>query len=117
MTDLLIFEKDTPISVAVLQELAEKRFGDMVKGVIDIETETVVLGAELHADEEAILIQKGHAQAGLWGFNIYLDEDFPANIEFDSMINIRPSQGNRSRLVEDVQIRDRIIAILEGFLK
>ena len=30
-------------------------------------------------------------------------------VEFDSMINIRPSQGNRSRGVENVEIREKII--------
>jgi hypothetical protein len=33
-------------------------------------------------------------------------------IEFDSMINIRPLQGNRSRSVEDERIQEVIKAIV-----
>lgn len=34
-------------------------------------------------------------------------------IEFDSMINVRASQGNRSRSIEDRTLRQRIVAIVE----
>jgi Protein of unknown function (DUF5674) len=106
----------SPISKEELLQFAEQRFGDMVKGVIDIDTGIMVLGEELHADEEAILLENGSSQEDLWGFNIYINESFPDNIEFDSMINIRPSQGNRSRSVEDPEIQTRILALLKDKL-
>lgn len=34
-------------------------------------------------------------------------------IEFDSMINIRPSQGNRTRSVESKDIQKKIITIVD----
>lgn len=34
-------------------------------------------------------------------------------VEFDSMINIRPAQGNRSRGVDDLEIRRKIVAIVD----
>ncbi len=105
-----------PISKETLQTLAEARFGDFVKGVIDIETGEVALGGELHADQEATLLTRGNKQENLWGFNIYVADPFPENIEFDSMINIRPSQNNRSRFVEDETIRQKIVAILKPLL-
>ncbi len=101
------------VSRDMLLQFAQQRFGDMVKGVIDIETGLMVLGEELHSDEECLLLENGSIQKNLWGFNIYIDEEFPSNIEFDSMINIRPSYGNRSRTVEDPKIQDRILTLLK----
>ena len=77
----------------------------MVKAVVDIERGLMAVGGELHADEEAGLIDDGSRQADLWGINIYPGSAEPEWIEFDSMINVRPSQGNRSRDVEDESIR------------
>ncbi len=99
-----------------LARLAQKRFGDMVKGVIDVSDGTVALGAELHADEESCLLELGRLQENLWGFNIYVDGIFPDTIEFDSMINIRPTQANRSRFVEGEAIRAQILQLLEAKL-
>jgi hypothetical protein len=58
-----------------LASLAEEQFGDLVKAVVDLETEDA------------------------W-------------IEFDSVINIRPSQGNRSRGVDDPDLRQSIRAMV-----
>ncbi|MBU0722430.1 hypothetical protein KKA93_03180 [Patescibacteria group bacterium] len=96
--------------------MAEKMFGDLVKAVVDIESGIMVVNAELHADEEALLLESGSAQKDLWGINIYpetLDENW---IEFDSMINLRPSQENRSRGVDDLEIQKKIIAIVNNLV-
>ncbi len=111
MSDILIVAET--ISSSELNALAEAVFGTMVKGVVDIETEVLALGGQMHADEESLLLQNGSRQENLWGFNIYTDQSFPENIEFDSMINIRPRDGNRSRDVEDPEIRGRILKIIE----
>jgi len=79
---------------ARLTTLAEAQFGDMVKAVADVERRVMAIGGELHSDEEAALIEDGSAQANLWGVNLYPAEPGDAWIEFDSMINVRPSQGN-----------------------
>lgn len=63
---------------------------------------------ELHADEEALLLQHGARQADLWGINLYPDRPTQELIEFDSMINVRPAQGNRSRGVEDAAVQRQI---------
>jgi hypothetical protein len=39
-----------------------------------------------------------------------------AGLEFDSMTNLRPSFGNRSRGVDDPAIRDRIADLLRGLV-
>jgi hypothetical protein len=107
-----------PTSRARLSTLAEKQFGDMVKAVVDVERRVMAIGGELHSDEEAALIEDGSAQSNLWGINLYPAEQGDAWIEFDSMINVRPSQGNRSRNVEDPAMQDRIrdvvTALVEG---
>lgn len=102
-----IIEKQ--ITISELKILAEENFGDFVKAVVDIELEIAVFGGELHSDEEAVLLQNGSDQFNLWGINIYPDEPRDKWIEFDSMINIRPRQNNRSRSVEDESIQKRII--------
>lgn len=102
-----IIEKQ--ITISELKILAEENFGDFVKAVVDIELGIAVFGGELHSDEEAVLLQNGSDQFNLWGINIYPDEPRDKWIEFDSMINIRPRQNNRSRSVKDESIQKRII--------
>src|SRR3990167_3223142 len=102
---------EQPITLAELKKIAEKTFGDMVKAVVDIEGKVMAVGGELHADEEAFLLERGSQQLNLWGINIYVDKPTQEWIEFDSMINIRPSQGNRSRFIEDENIRKIILDI------
>lgn len=94
--------------------LAEERWGDMVKAVVDIERSVMTVGEGMHADEESGLLEDGSRQGDLWGINLYPanhgNEDF---VEFDSMINLRPSQGNRTRSVDDPEVRDRIMQLVE----
>ena len=85
--------------------------GDMVKGVVDLGTEQIALDASLHVDLESMFLEKGAEQSNLWGFNLYPDDDDDF-IEFDSMINIRPWQNNRSRSVEDIAIQERIKEVI-----
>ena len=99
---MIILEK--PVTRAELIELAENFYGDMVKGVVDVDKELLALDAELHSDLEGLLLGEGSQQEALWGINLYPeaeDEDF---LEFDTLINIRPRQGNRSRYVENEEI-------------
>ena len=100
------------IHLEELKKMAEERFGNMVKAVIDISKEIMAVDGELHADEEALLLERGSRQENLWGINIY--PEMPENewIEFDSMINLRPSQGNRTRGVDNPEIRKRIVEIV-----
>ena len=96
------------IARADLTELAGRQFGDMVKAVVDVVRGVMAIGGELHADEEAVLLDDGSRQSDLWGINLYPGEQGTAWIEFDSMINVRPSQGNRTRDVEDERLREVI---------
>jgi hypothetical protein len=96
--------------------MAEGRFGNLVKAVVDVERKIMALDGELHADEEALLLENGSRQENLWGINIYPDLEGPDRIEFDSVINIRPSQGNRSRGVDDQSIREKIVEVVAGLV-
>lgn len=108
---------DSPISAGELKVMAEERFGNLVKAVVDVERKIMALDGELHSDEEALLLENGSRQESLWGINIYPELEGPERIEFDSVINIRPSQGNLSRGVDDPAIRERIAQIASELLK
>ena len=98
------------ITRAELALLATASFGDMVKAVVDVERRIMAIGGELHSDEEAMLLDDGSTQSDLWGINLYTGEQGDGFIEFDSMINVRPAQGNLSRSVMDASTRARIRA-------
>ena len=97
--------------------MAQETFGDLVKAVVDIEKEIMVIDAELHSDAEALLLENGSEQKNLWGINLYPALDNEDFIEFDSMINLRPSFGNLSRGVDDPQIREKIINIVNKLVE
>jgi hypothetical protein len=101
-----------PIRVDELRALAQEQFGDFVKAVVDVGRGVMAIGGELHADEEAVLLQDGARQADLWGINLHPDRAGLEFIEFDSMINVRPAQGNRSRGVDDAAVRERIAGVV-----
>ena len=95
-----------------LQKMSHNFFEDMIKGVVDTEKRILAIDAELHADLEAFLLSAGSRQEDLWGINLYpylAGDDF---LEFDSMINIKPSQNNRSKSVESLEIQRRIREII-----
>ena len=104
------------ISRADVARLAEDQFGDWIKAVVDVSRGTMAIGGDLHADDEAALLADGSRQSDLWGINLYPGESGSDWIEFDSMINLRPSQGNRSRDVDDEETRARIRAVVESLV-
>ena len=101
------------ITISELSVMAETMYEPMVKGVVDVAKRILVLDAGLHSDEELFLLEQGSKQYDLWGINLWPEsygiEEF---VEFDSMINLRPSQNNRSRGVEDEEIRKKICEIV-----
>lgn len=113
--EIIIIEES--IAIKELIKIGAEGFGEMVKAVVDVEKKILALGGELHSDEEAVLLSSGSKQENLWGINLYpqkRDEEF---IEFDSVINLKPSQGNRSRGVESPQIQKKIRETVEGLIK
>jgi hypothetical protein len=107
----ILFLKEEPILPGDLRTLAERFFIDMVKYVADVDKGIIAIGGELHADAEAVLIEAGSRQSDLWGANYYPGLGPGDCIEYTSLINIRPSQGNRSMVIEDGEIRARVEAL------
>lgn len=97
----------TPTPRSELTLLAEEQFGDWIKAVVDVSRGVMAVGGDLHADDEAVLLAQGSAQRDLWGINLHPAEEGRDWIEFDSLINIRPRNGNRSRSVDDQPTRAR----------
>ncbi len=64
-----------------------------------------------------MLLEDGSKQQYLWGINIYPEKSKEEWIEFDSMINMRPRQNNRSRGVEDPETKSKIITIVNNLIK
>ena len=105
------------IDMGELKKMAKDGFGNLVKAVVDIKRGIMAIGGELHSDEEASLLEDGSRQVDLWGINLYPELQLTEWIEFDSIINIRPSQGNFSREVESVHVRDRIKDIVNKLVR
>jgi len=100
-----------------LEALVAENYGTMVKGVVDIHRRLLVLGGELHADGEALLLENGSAQDHLWGFNIHTGQEKHARLEFTSFINIRPRLGNRSMEVADPLLRAQMREIIDALVE
>jgi len=106
------------INLSKLKKMSKNMFGNFVKAVIDIQKEIMALDAPMHADEEAELLKKGSKQENLWGINLYPEHFEKENfIEFDSMINIRPSANNRTRSIDDPELRVKITEIVNKLVK
>jgi len=108
---------DKPVDKEYIKHLADSLYGDMIKAVADVDRGVLAIDAELHSDLERLLLEDGSEQVSLWGFNIYPEMDGEDYIEFDSLINIRPRQNNRSRDVENPSIRAQIVSIVNHFIK
>ena len=100
------------LTSAELKQMAAALFGNMVKAVVDVEKEIIAVDAELHSDLEALLLENESKQNNLWGINLYPELSGKDFVEFDSMINMRPSQGNSSRSVNDEKTRQKIVEIV-----
>ncbi len=110
-----ILNKQTTIDE--LKSIAETGLGEMVKAVVDIDLEIVAIDAELHSDLEAHCLERYSRQESLWEINYYPEMEGEDFIEYDPLINIRPSQGNRSRDVEEESIRNKIVKITKKWIK
>lgn len=108
---------DEQITREELNLFNDHYYDDMVKAVVDVDKRILAIDADLHADLETLLLSKGSAQKDLWGINLWSEESGEDFIEFDSLINIRPWQGNRNRGVSDPEIRRQIIEVVNQWIK
>lgn len=105
-----------PITRAELKKIAAESYGDMAKAVVDLERKVMAVGGEMHADEEIFLLERGSRQENVWGVNLYPENNADQLIEFDSMINLRPRQGNRSRSVESAALQEQIKKVVHSLV-
>ena len=92
-------------------------FGNLVKAVVDIEKEIMAVDGELHADEMELLVENGSKHQNLWGLNLYPEIETDDWIEFDSMINLKPLSGNRTRGINDPEIKEKVVKIINKLVK
>lgn len=104
------------ISKEELRQLAAEIFGDMIKIVVDIRRGIIAIGGEMHADAESLLLQNGSKQDDLWGANLYPDLPPESFIEYQSLINIRPSLGNRFISIDSEEIKDKVKKIINNLV-
>jgi hypothetical protein len=106
------------IEIAELKEMTKRMYENLVKAVVDIEKEIMAVDAEMHVDEEQLLMEKENSEPkNLWGINIYPNENGDKFVEFDSMINLKPGLGNRTRGIDNPEIREKIIKIVDKLIK
>lgn len=80
-----------------------------IKLAVDVKRKVMAGGGMLHADCEAVLIDDGSRQEDIWGADW-----LPASneVRFEALINIRPRQNNKSMIIVDKKIRDKVGAIV-----
>ena len=102
----VVTERATPQH---MQEMLEE-LKTYIKLAVDIRRRLIAGGGASHADCEAALLENGSQQTDIWGADW-----FPASqeVRFESLINIRPSAGNRSISIQDASLR----AIIEAIVK
>ena len=84
-----------------------------IKVAVDVKQGILAGGGVMHADCEAALLQAGSKQADVWGADWYPKDK---RVEHDSLINIRPRQNNRSRVIQDQSICAMVDSIVRKFL-
>ncbi len=106
------------ISRDELRALAHEQYGDIIKAAVDVAQEIMGVGGELHVDIQSALIEKENSRGDTtWGINLYLDKTGDEFIEFDSMINLKPLLGNRTRGIESEEIRGKIKEIVNKLVE
>lgn len=102
-----------PITRKKAREIAKEFYGDMVKGVADIERSIIALGGKWHMDANNRIVAAGSNQTAVWGFNLYPDKEGEERVEYIALINIRPALGNRDMYIKSSEIRKKIRNVLD----
>ena len=95
------------------REKAAEDLQGYIKFVVDIQREILTAGGLRHYEGEQQLLQNGSRQENLWGGGLDLTTN---ELDFDSMINIRPHQNNPSREILDPSTRARVEQIVRRLL-
>lgn len=104
------------LNIEKVKEMAEFWYGTMIKGAVDIEGGRVALGGDYHIEDSELLTSTGSKFEDVWGFNIRFEENPDGVLEFDSMVNIKPNLGNRSRNINNEEIVKKATEIIYKFI-
>ena len=109
---LVIITKSTPYTPAEIEKTREC-FDVYIKTVIDVKNKICSAGCDRHYESEKILLDQGSSQDNIWGGGVDLETKI---IDFNSMINIRPTQGNPSNEIQDHDLRKKYEQLTRYFL-
>lgn len=107
------------IEISELKEICKNGpFVNLIKAVVDIEKKIMAIDAEVHAELREFLIREENSNHRyLWGINLVPDREDEGFIVFDSLINLKPGLGNKTRGVKDEKIREEITVIINHLIK
>lgn len=105
------------ISIKDVRALALEDYGTMIKGTVDIVENKVALGGDYHIETCELLVEGGSSHTNIWGFNIRFDEGENDLLEFDSLVNIKPAIGNKSRSVENPEVIETATKIIHSWIQ
>ncbi|MFC2075507.1 DUF5674 family protein [candidate division KSB1 bacterium] len=91
-----------------LEEMLEV-YEDYIKLAVDIRAGIIAGGGEMHADCAKELVDAGSEQENIWGANWNPSQK---QLDFGSLINIRPRQNNPSMDILDPPTKDAITEIV-----
>jgi hypothetical protein len=110
---MILIIRGKATSEQLRQMLEEYQDSSYIKTAVDIELGILAGGGNMHTDGEKVLLENGSEQRNVWGAGWYPDIQ---QMAFDSLINIRPRDGNRSLELQDPDVRARVEAITRRLL-
>ena len=107
----MIITKKEPYTKEEIEKLKEQ-FDVYIKTVIDIERKVCSAGMNRHFEGEKILLDQGSSQSDIWGGGIDCETK---EIDYNSFINVRPSDNNTSNEIQDPAIRKKYEELTKYF--
>ena len=105
----IIREKATASQLAEMLEELE----NYVKLAVDVERCVLAGGGAMHADCETALLEDGSKQEDIWGADWIPSSQ---EVTYESLINLRPGQGNLSMELMDSELRAKVRQIATELL-
>ena len=104
------------VSIDFVKEFAKSEYITMIKGCVDIKKELVAIGGHYHMETCELLSTQGSNHLDVWGFNIRFEIDENGELEFDSLVNIKPALKNMSRSINDQNVIDKATIIIKNYI-
>ncbi len=104
------------MGIKEVKKLADFWYGTMIKGAVDIKGNRIALGGDYHIEGSELLTNTGSKFEDVWGFNIRFEENPEGMLEFDSMVNIKPNFGNRSRSIINGEVFEKATRTIHKFI-